>query len=123
MKKRSVYLLICALCLIVGVVIVSEFSSYSFIRGTIGDCLVIVLIYYLLKLFVEIRPLKLVIVVLIFSYAVEISQYFKLIEMVRLEDSFIANVIMGSTFDYRDLLAYTLGACVAYIIDVKFLNK
>lgn len=123
MKRKNTYILICLICITLGTIIVMAFNNHGFIRGVIGDVLVVILMYYVLKIFVPIKPLNLLIIVLIFSYLVETTQYFHLIEVVKLEDNFMANIIMGSTFDYRDLLAYTLGGIIAHAIDIKILYK
>jgi hypothetical protein len=50
-------------------------------------------------------------------------QFFQLAEVLGLESNGIAHVILGSTFDWLDILAYTLGIVATYYIDQKYLVK
>lgn len=48
--------------------------------------------------------------VLLFSYLVELSQYFHLVARLGLAHSRVAHLVLGSAFSWADMLAYTLGA-------------
>ena len=47
--------------------------------------------------------------VLLFSFVVEVLQFFRLVEVLGLQHSRLAQVVLGSSFEWMDLLAYTLG--------------
>jgi hypothetical protein len=64
-----------------------------------------------------------VICVSIFAYVVEISQYFHLINIVGLQNSRAARMIMGTSFSWTDMLMYTLGMIIVWIIETAFNNK
>lgn len=121
MKRKLTYFILTILCFALCVLIVKTLSNYQTIRGFIGDVLVTILIYCFIKIFINIKPLKLSIIVLIFSYTVEFLQYFHFIDIIRLGDSEIARIIIGTTFDWRDLMAYSIGIITVYILDSKFL--
>ena len=55
--------------------------------------------------------------VLIFSYVVEFSQYFNLIKYVGLEKSTIANIVMGHSFEWADMIVYTLGILIVILVE------
>ena len=61
--------------------------------------------------------MKVALGVLIFAYAVEVSQYFNLIKHLGLEKSDIANVIIGHSFGWIDMLAYTLGILMVILVE------
>jgi len=88
----------------------------TLIRPFIGDVLVVMLLFCLLRAVIQINNQRLILAVLIFSYAVEIGQYFKLAQLLGLAQYPIARIVIGSTFDVMDLLAYTLGAVLLYVI-------
>ncbi len=91
----------------------------TLIRPFIGDVLVVILLFCLLRAIIQINNNLLILAVLIFSYVVEIGQYFQLAQWLGVEHYPIARIIIGSTFDSMDLVAYTLGALllsVAHII-------
>lgn len=82
----------------------------TLIRPFVGDILVVMLLFCLLRAVIQINNQHLILAVLIFSYAVEIGQYFQLAQWLGLAQYTIARIVIGSTFDGMDLVAYTLGA-------------
>jgi hypothetical protein len=102
--------------LLVIEVTIAVFSQDRFIRPFVGDVLVVILIYCLLKSFLRLNANKVAISVLVFAFVVEILQYFNLVDLLGLQTNRIATIVLGSTFDWLDLLAYTIGislvACV-----------
>lgn len=100
-------------------VIIALYVRDSIIRPYGGDVLVVMLMYYFLKSFVRVKPLYLAIAVLIFAYAVEIGQYFNLVEVLGMQDNKIMSVVIGSSFSWGDMLAYTVGAVICIILDRK----
>ncbi|MGK7929452.1 MAG: DUF2809 domain-containing protein [Spirulina sp.] len=81
----------------------------DFIRPYVGDILVVILIYSLVRTFFKVAILTTATGVLIFSFGVEILQYFKIVELLGLESSAIARTVIGTTFVWEDLIAYTVG--------------
>lgn len=81
----------------------------AFIRPFVGDLLVVVLIYCLLRILLVIPCYPLAIGVLVFAISVETGQYFHLAELLGVGHIRLARIIIGSTFDPKDLLAYLLG--------------
>ncbi len=123
MKKRILYLILAIVSFAVCVMIVAFFSQCRFIRGFIGDVIIIFQMYFLIKVFIDVKPLKLALFTLISAFTVEILQYFRIISVLGLEHNKIARVVIGSVFDPLDLLAYFTGAVLVYAIDNGFLNK
>ena len=94
-------------------------QTSGFIRHTFGDFIVVILLYYLVKSFIRISSKKLGILVLAFSFIIEILQYINFIKILGLESSRVANLILGNTFSFSDLIAYTLGIITVLIIEKK----
>lgn len=94
-------------------------QTTGFIRHTFGDFLVVILLYYFVKSFFKIRPKKLALGILIFSFGVELSQAINLIYLIGLEHSKIAQLVIGTTFSFGDLIAYTLGIITILLIEKK----
>ena len=90
----------------------------DFIRPHFGDFLVVILIYCFLKSFFNITSWKLAVATLLFSYLVEILQYFRIVEKLGLSHSTFAKVVIGTSFSWIDLLAYTLG--IAFVLIVEY---
>lgn len=123
MEKKRVYIISSSIFFIVCVLIVVLLSDNHLIRGFLGDVLVIAFIYSFIKIFIDLKPIKLCISILLFAYIVEFIQYLKFVELVGLGENRIARIIIGTTFDVRDLLAYTLGAIFTYILEIKLFKR
>lgn len=106
-----------ALLLFFTEVLIAVFVRDNFIRPYFGDYLVVILIYCFLQSFIKASVWQIALFTLIFSYAIEILQYFNLVAMLDLQDSRIANIVIGNSFAWADLVAYTLG--VATVIGVE----
>jgi len=109
MQKRSGYLVSFFLILAVEVCI-GLFIRDNFIRPYVGDLLVTVLLCCLCRvIFPKLSPAP---AVFLFSVGVEGLQWLRLSEKLGLEGT-VPGVILGSTFDWRDLLCYALG-CILF---------
>lgn len=100
-------------------VCIALFVNDNIIRPYGGDVLVVVLMYYFAKTFVATRIEWLIFVVLLFAYIVEIGQYFHLVEKLNMQNNRVMRIVIGSSFSWGDIFAYTLGAVVCYVVDVK----
>lgn len=100
---------------------IALFVHDNFIRPFIGDSIVVVWLYLTAKSFLKIPDFTLAVSVLIFAYAIETAQYFHIIKILGLQNCRPAVIILGSTFDKMDLVAYTLGFTA--IISVNYLTN
>lgn len=88
-----------------------------------GDALWAMMVFCCWRIVLVLRPLKIVAVVaLITSYLVEFSQILSFDLLVRLRSTFLGHMLLGQGFLWIDLLAYTIGIIVIYIITV-FIEK
>lgn len=101
------FLVSCVLFLVL--VYIAMYVKDQFIRPFGGDVLVVIWLCVFFKSIVSVAPYKLAHYVLAFAWSIEIAQYFKLVNILGLQDNKIASVAIGSTFDWQDLLAYTIG--------------
>jgi hypothetical protein len=81
----------------------------NIIRPYGGDFLVVILLYCLVRSFLDLPVFPTAVSVLLFSYLVETSQYFKLADHLGLKEHSLARVLIGSYFTWVDILSYTLG--------------
>lgn len=58
--------------------------------------------------------------VLLFSYGVEIMQYFNLVELLGLGEYKLARIVIGTSFAWSDLLAYTAGAVIVGVVEYYY---
>ena len=100
-------------------VFIAVFIDDSFIRPFIGDVLVVILIYCFIKTFWNINTSIAALSVFAFACTIEILQYFNLVNLLGLQNNKIATVIIGNTFDWKDILAYAIGTIIILFIENK----
>jgi len=104
-------------------VLIALFVHDSFIRPSVGDYLVVILIYCLVRSFYQSTVIRVAIGVLLFSYLIEIGQYFHLVKLLGLQHSRAARIIIGTSFAFSDIIAYTLGILTVIGIEKYFKNR
>lgn len=97
-------------------------SEYPFIRYSIGDFLVVILLYCLVKGFWEVDAVRLALGVFAFAVAVEVAQYFHLVDVLGIENQVI-RIIIGTSFSVEDLFMYAAGCLTAYLLDRWWVMK
>ena len=112
------YLIAFGILFFVEVFIALVFTK-GFIRFTFGDFLVVILLYCFFKSFIKGYSYTIAILVLIISYSIEYLQYIHLLEYLGLQHNTLAKLILGSTFQVHDLIAYTLGIFTVIIFEYK----
>ena len=117
-RFQKQYFLLTVLLLIVEIVIALVIND-SFIRPYVGDFLVVILIYCFLQSFFIIPVVKASVAVLFFAYTIEILQYFSLVDKLGLEHNNILHVVLGSSFEWTDMLMYTLGILLVIFIEKR----
>ncbi len=98
-------------------VFIALYVRDDFIRPFFGDALVVVLIYCFVRTFLQGNIMKIALAVLLFSFFVEMGQYFQLVEILGLEDYKWARIIIGTTFSFFDLIAYSFGVIFIYLLE------
>ncbi len=111
----TTYLLASALLLTIEIAI-AYFHFNPFIRGFIGDVLVILLLYSTVKIFIKNHSLTIALAVLGFAYLVEALQYLKLPEKLNIQGELLLTIV-GSVYDVWDLVAYTIGFLLILLIE------
>lgn len=95
--------------------LIGLFVRDRFIRPYVGDMLVVILIYAFLRILLPHGVKYLVWYVFLFALCVEILQYFHLGRILRLEQNRLAMIILGSTFDLKDILCYFAGCTLVWL--------
>ena len=102
---------------------IAVFIHDNFIRPYLGDVLVVVLIYCFIKTFVRNEIKLLPLYIFIFALLVEVGQYYNLAELLGLSDYRIARIVIGSTFDIKDIACYLVGCIGLYLFEKYYLYK
>ena len=93
---------------------IAVYVKDNLIRPFFGDVLVVILLYFFIRTVTCFKHQTVIIGVLFFAYFIEFSQYLNLITLLHLQDIKIARIIIGTTYDSMDLVAYTFGAFILY---------
>ena len=100
---------------------IAVFIPDGFIRQYFGDFLVVILIYCLIMSLFNLKPIAAAWIVLIISTAIEIGQYFRILDVLGLSENRLAILVLGNTFSLADLIAYFLG--ITTVVIVENLNR
>jgi hypothetical protein len=120
---RFMYVELAALCLFLCVAIVVFFGHNPFIRGSLGDVLIVMLIYFLLRAVCGLRPSWTAAIVFMVAILVEIGQHANLIETLGIPENSVTRIVFGSVFAVSDILAYAIGAITAFLLDANILTR
>jgi len=96
-------------------VYIAIFINDQLIRPFVGDVLVVILIYCFVKSFWKVRSRVAAISVFVFACAIEGLQYLNLVDRLGLAQNKILATILGTTFDWKDILAYALGTVIILV--------
>jgi hypothetical protein len=97
-------------------VIIALFFRDPLIRQWLGDVLVVMLVAYFVHAFAAFPMRQIAIGAWLFAIGIELLQGLQLIERLGWQDSLLAHWTIGSTFDWKDIFAYTLGGLVIMVI-------
>lgn len=103
-------------------VLIALYVHDAIIRPYVGDYLVVILLYCMVRTVIDAPVIKIAIGVLLFAWLVEWLQYMNVISWLGLQDNKAANIIIGNRFEWIDMLAYTLGVLSVVVLD-KVVNS
>ncbi len=122
MKKRGWFAVIFLLLFLLEAYI-ALYVRDRFIRPYVGDILVVALPYFAVRIVFPDGVKRLPLWVFLFATAVEVSQYFRLAALLGMEHIWIARVILGSTFDIKDIACYGAGCLALALGEYRIKNK
>ena len=96
---------------------IAVFIHDRIVRPYIGDILVIVLMHTFIKIFTKKEIRLLPVYLFVFAAFVEGMQFFNIVKILGLENNKVLSIIIGSTFDIKDILCYLVGSVILLIWD------
>lgn len=123
MKKKKISYLLLTVCIFIIEVLIALFVRDRFIRPYVGDMLVVVLIYTFLKIFFTEKPKLLPLYVFLFALLTEILQAVKIVELLGLADNRFFSILIGTTFDIKDIICYGAGCILCSFWEVWTMRK
>ena len=118
MKRRTSYLLLTIALFGVEVLIAAKLSHFGFVRGSLGDVLVTMLLYCAALSFRDFERWRLAAVVFGGGCLTEFTQYLHLAQALGLEKGSVLRIISGDSFQWSDILCYFVGCAVALGLDL-----
>ena len=115
-QKRLFYVIVTGLLLLVEVLI-ALFVRDNFIRPYVGDMLVVILIYCLLRILIPERVRLLPLYVFLFAVGVELLQAVDIVHLLGLGENSFFQILIGSTFDVKDIACYVIGCALTGIYE------
>jgi hypothetical protein len=112
-----------SLSLLLLEIAIALFVNDQVIRPFVGDLLVVVLIYTFIRTFVQGAVQKIALVVLFFACGVEALQGLHLVSRLGLQNNRLARIMIGTTFDWKDMLAYLMGTALILLFELKLKKK
>ncbi len=121
MKTRLKYIILFILIFLTEVYI-ALYVHDDLVRPYIGDMLVVVLIYFFIKAVLPRKNMLLPVYIFLFAVCVELLQLFNLPEILNIQNRAV-KIILGSTFDIRDIACYLAGCLLLYIPEMLIHRK
>ncbi|MBQ2694062.1 MAG: DUF2809 domain-containing protein [Clostridia bacterium] len=114
MKKIRLKYLAAFLVLFAGEIIIALYVHDSFVRPYMGDMLVVAVICAFLRIFVPQKIKYLPIFTAAFAVLIEVLQYFDFVSLLGLADSRFFSILLGRTFDIKDIFCYIIGGLLFF---------
>lgn len=120
LKFNLIYFLVSLFVFIIEVLIATLFSNIFFVRAYLGDVLVVMLLFTLVKSFIIIKNNQnLILGIFLFSCLVEWAQYFHIAEKLGLQPGSIMYIIVGNSFSWIDIVCYAAGCLLLFLFVPK----
>lgn len=122
MKIDKKFLLLFIVVLLIEILI-ALFVRDRVIRPYVGDILVVVLMYCFVRIFLVKRIKWLPVWLFLFAAFIEVTQYFELVKLLGLQNNRFFRILLGMTFDWKDILCYFTGCVLLLVVQEGFYYK
>jgi len=121
-KFNLKYFLLSIFIFLVEVLIATVLKNQFFIRAYLGDVIVVMLLYTLVKSFFITNDTKLILGIFAFSCLIEFAQFFNIAEKLGFQPGSLMYIVIGNSFSWIDILCYGVGCLILYLL-VKISSK
>jgi hypothetical protein len=123
MTFRPSYLAVAAILFVVEVAIARGYIPGAFVRNSVGDLLVIPLLYFCIRGVTRSTASVALVIGVVAGFTAEFLQYLHLADRLGLKAGSLPYIVLGNTFSWSDLLMYCAGGALAAWFDVRILQK
>lgn len=118
MRYKFNFAYFCSALILLGIeVVIGGYFHDPVIRPYGGDFLVVILLYCIIRSFCNTPVLATGIGVLLFAYVIEVLQYFHYADRLGFGKPSLIRTMMGYSFSWIDMLSYTLGIGLVFVIE------
>ncbi|MBB1286767.1 DUF2809 domain-containing protein [Flavisolibacter sp. BT320] len=113
---RPVYFIL-TLVLFTVELLIALYVNDSFVRPYLGDYLVVILLYCFVRTFFKLPVSRAAAIVLLIAFLVEGFQGLQGIRLLGWQNNRLAKTVLGTSFEWTDLLAYSLGIATVLLVE------
>lgn len=117
MKKQRIKYLITFTILLCIEVLIAICVHDTFIRPYVGDLLVVVVLYCIVRVIIPDKYRLIPFWIFVFAAFIECLQYLKWVERLGIENNAFFRILMGATFDWKDIVCYGIGCILLGIYE------
>ena len=116
MLKNKRFAILACIIFIIEVLIATVFN-HTFLRPVFGDFLVVILMYAAIRGVTNWKKINIAVLVLMIAYFVEFLQWIDVLSRLGIKKNMMTHIVLGSSFDWNDMLAYTIGVGFVFVLD------
>ena len=117
MKKQRIKYLIAFTILLCIEILIAICVHDTFIRPYVGDLLVVVVLYCIVRVIIPDKYRLIPFWIFVFAAFIECLQYMKWVERFGIENNAFLRILMGATFDWKDIVCYGIGCILLGIYE------
>lgn len=102
-------------------ILIALYMHDDFVRPWGGDVMVVVLLYCFVRGAIGLNVQLAASGVLVFAWLIEGLQYLQIVRVLGLESNAVARTIIGTTFSWSDIVAYTLG--IVFVVGIEIVRS
>ena len=110
------HVLLAVLVFVVEVIIATRLPHVSWIRAYLGDVLVVILLYAMIRSVLRINDYLVLLFVFVFACGIEFAQYFHVAERLGYVRGDVMYTVIGNTFSWGDIVCYAVGCAATGLI-------
>ncbi|MEG3124490.1 ribosomal maturation YjgA family protein [Sphingomonas sp. GB1N7] len=123
MVKRRIFYAVATIVLFAIEVLIALYVHDRLIRPYVGDSIVVILLYTALRAMTPLDVSMAAAAAFAFACAVEVGQYFNLVDLLGLGHSALARTLLGTNFELRDFIAYAVGTVIVLAAEWAFSTR
>lgn len=121
-RQRIVYAAV-AVLLIAVEVLIALYVHDRFVRPYLGDVIVVIILYCLVRLVFPVGKKHLSVFIFLFAAGVELLQAVNPLKLLGLGNNHFLRILLGSVCDPADIACYAVGCLLTWLRDITRMHK